>query len=457
MKVLKFGGTSVGTVESLRHVKNIVENISGKSIVVVSALGGITDKLILTANKAAKGDFSYKDEITSMVERHENIINQLVDKNSQSDVAKNIKGLFAELSKILDGISLIGMLPEQVLDVVVSFGERLSSVIVTAIIKGAVRHDSLEFIKTEKWHGKNIVDIAMTNDLINKEFSFDEGVAIVPGFISRDKKNGWITNLGRGGSDYTAALIAAALDADLLEIWTDVDGFMTADPRIVKNAVVIPRLSFTESMELCTFGAKVVYPPTIYPVFHKNIPIKILNTFNYTAPGTLITDTQDIPDYNIKGISPLRNTALFTLKIKKERNDIASLSNRTLNALSKNGIRIFPVNNEHPDNEYSFSVSSNDAEETFSILKEEFAPEISNGDLYEPLLKDSLSSLAVVGADMKKNNDLIIRIENSLRREDIAIIAYSYGNSDTTISFMVEGDKTEKALQIVHNIVFDGI
>ncbi|MDE6298348.1 MAG: aspartate kinase, partial [Muribaculaceae bacterium] len=288
MKVLKFGGTSVGTPESLLNVKKIVESIQSPAIVVVSALGGLTDQLISTARKAAGNNEDYRMDMEAISARHFNIISMVVDEGKRQDTFTSVSALLSDLRRLFEGIFLLRHLPSETLDMVVSFGERMSSVIVAAMISGGKRFDSLKFMKTEEWFGKNIADQQLTTSLIRENFSEDFDKAIVPGFISTDRVTGRITNLGRGGSDFSAALIAAALDAEILEIWTDVDGFMTADPRIIRDAKVVREMTFVESMELCTFGAKVIYPPTIYPVFHKSIPIRILNTFNPSAPGTLV-------------------------------------------------------------------------------------------------------------------------------------------------------------------------
>lgn len=302
MKVLKFGGTSVGTIDSLRNVKSIVEQNDEQTIVVVSALGGLTDRLIATAKKAAEGGDAYYPDFEAMVARHHDIINGMVPAESIREVTAIADTLLGELGNIYKGVSLIKDLSPRSLDIIVSYGERLSSTIISYIIKDAVLMDSRNFIKTLDQFGKHILDNDSTQHLIHQTFdNADYKVAVVPGFISTDANND-ITNLGRGGSDYTAAILAAALDARVLEIWTDVDGFMTADPRIIDNTYVIDHLSFIEAMELCNFGAKVIYPPTIYPVFHKNIPIYIKNTFNPTAPGTCISEQRPAPESkDIKG------------------------------------------------------------------------------------------------------------------------------------------------------------
>ena len=313
MKVMKFGGSSVGSVNSILSVKKIVEAVKEPVIVVVSALGGITDKLIGTSRMASNGDAAYEKEYNEIVNRHIEMVYTVIPAGEKRmALLEKVTGLLNELKDIFQGIYLIRDLSPKTSATIVSYGERLSSIIVATLIEDAEWFDSREFIKTEKKHAKYILDSELTNELVRNAFKKLPKVALVPGFISSDKSTGEITNLGRGGSDYTASIIAAALDADILEIWTDVDGFMTADPRVISSAYVINELSYVEAMELCNFGAKVVYPPTIYPVCHKNIPILIKNTFNPDAPGTIIKET--VTDIKaIKGISSINDTSLITV------------------------------------------------------------------------------------------------------------------------------------------------
>ena len=274
MKVLKFGGTSVGSVESILSLKKIVEQQTQPVVVVVSALGGITDKLIAISRLALKGDESYKTEFDSVVTRHHSMINTVItDETKRTNLLAVVDSLLEELRSIYYGVYLIRDLSLKTSAAIVSYGERLSSNIVATLVEGACWKDSRDFIKTEYKFGKHILDSELTNRLVREAFADLPNITLVPGFISSDKYSGEVTNLGRGGSDYTASIIAAALGAEVLEIWTDVNGFMTADPRVRHSAYTITELSYVEAMELCNFGAKVVYPPTIYPVCVKNIPI----------------------------------------------------------------------------------------------------------------------------------------------------------------------------------------
>lgn len=454
MKVLKFGGTSVGTVESLSHVKMIVESCTEPVIVVVSALGGITDKLINTAQLAAKGDVSYLELYAHIVERHNSVIDGVVPKEKQLDVKSIVNPLLEELGNIYRGVSLIKDLSERTLDIIVSYGERLSSVIISRIIDKAQHYDSRNFIKTEKQFGKHILDNEETQRLIHATFDNNNfEVAIVPGFISSNA-NGDITNLGRGGSDYTAAILAATLDASILEIWTDVDGFMTADPRVINNTYVIDHLSFIEAMELCNFGAKVIYPPTIYPVFHKNIPIRIKNTFNHTAPGTLISEQRPSAEGKaIKGISSINDTCLITVS-GLGMVGIVGINARIFNALAKNGVSVFLVSQASSENNTSFAVKNADADLAVQVLQEEFAAELLSGELSEITPERNLATVAIVGENMKHTTGIAGKLFNTLGRNGISIIACSQGASETNISFVIDLKNLRKALNVIHDSFF---
>lgn len=454
MKVLKFGGTSVGTVESLGSVKKIVDGIPGKAVIVVSALGGLTDKLIATAQMAAKGQPEWKEEMESIRKRHFNIINNVVEPELQHEVKEKVEAQLTGLERNYEGVYLLRSLSDKVLDVIVSFGERMSSVIVAAMVKNGKRYYSPDFVKTEKWYDKNTAAQKLTTSLIEKVFSTmaDEEKAIVPGFISSDINSGEITNLGRGGSDFTGALIAAALDADVLEIWTDVDGFMTADPRIVKEAILIDELTFTESMELCTFGAKVVYPPTIFPVFHKNIPIKILNTFNTKAPGTLIAENNKADDMELKGVTSLKDVSVISITVN-EPSKSPEILRRAYNVLSKQAVRIIPVTNTDPDTILNFAVISSDFTKTKEMLEIEFAPEIMQHKINNPIVKENLAAVAVVGKNMRSKGRLAARIGHSLSRQNIYVEAFST-NSDTTIVYIINQEQCKEALPLIHSLIF---
>lgn len=455
MKVLKFGGTSVGTVESLKNLKSIVDSLQEPAIIVVSALGGLTDKLIATAKDAATGNGDIYQTVDSMAKRHYDIIDSLVPDTQRDYLKQIISEHFEQLNSIYKGVSLIGELPEKILDRIVSFGERMSSLIVSSILKNAEHRDSLNFIKTEKWFNKNIAERQLTETLIKETFQLPISKTIVcGGFISQDKDSGDITNLGRGGSDYTAALIAAALNAEILEIWTDVNGFMTSDPRIIKDAHVIEHMTFIESMELCSFGAKVIYPPTIYPVFHKNIPIRILNTHNPSAPGTLITDsTKNLPE-EVRGVSAVKNSAMITISGSLAAN-VAEINTRSYNAMARNGISIFLVSQPNTENSFSMSMSQIDCDRALQALEEEFAPEIQIGEVTEIIGIKNLAIIAVVRESIKEIKGLGARLVNTLQREGVEVKAISDGASETTVAIVTLDEQANDGLRLIHGACYN--
>lgn len=454
MKVLKFGGTSVGTVASLANVKKIAESATEPIVVVVSALGGLTDRLLAAAEMARHDDKGYRDELKTMTRRHHEIIDNLVPETLRKNVAARIDELLAELQRIYDGVAMIGDLPERTLDQIVSFGERMSSYMIAHIIEGADYYHSPDFIKTEKWFNRNIADSKLTERLITETFGASGfKVAVTGGFISTDRDTGDITNLGRGGSDYTAALIAAALNADVLEIWTDVDGFMTADPRLIADARVIAHLSFIESMELCTMGAKVIYPPTIYPVFHKNIPIRILNTHRPEAPGTWITDGERPGDLPIKGISAVRNTTLVRVDGEQTESAAEEINSRTYNAMAKNGVSLYLVNSRTPGG-FTFAVSATDTGSAIKVLTDEFGPELAKGDLDNIAATYKLATIAIVGDKMKQRPELLPALTGILAENGIKVHATSDGSSATTLAIVVAANRSDDAIRLIHNAIY---
>ncbi|WP_294587924.1 bifunctional aspartate kinase/homoserine dehydrogenase I [uncultured Phocaeicola sp.] len=454
MKVLKFGGTSVGSVNSMLSVKKIVEAIDEKVIVVVSALGGITDKLINTSKMAAMGDAAYEKEMKEIVNRHIEMVYTVIPAGKGREVLLDqVNELLSELKDIFQGIYLIRDLSPKTSATIVSYGERLSSIIVATLIKDAQWFDSRTFIKTEKKHNKHILDSELTSQLVKETFKELPQVALVPGFISSDKNTGEVTNLGRGGSDYTASIIAAALEADILEIWTDVDGFMTADPRVISTAYPIKELSYVEAMELCNFGAKVVYPPTIYPVCHKNIPILIKNTFNPDAPGTIIKQEADHSSKAIKGISSINDTCLITMT-GLGMVGVIGVDHRLFRALAENGISVFLVSQASSENSISIGVRNGEAELACSLLNEEFAKEIEMGEISPMKVEGGLATVAIVGENMKHTPGIAGKLFGTLGRNGINVIACAQGASETNISFVVDGSSLRKTLNVIHDSFF---
>ncbi len=456
MKVLKFGGTSVGSVKSILSLKRIVENEAKRQpvVIVVSALGGITDKLISTAKTALRHDDSWKQEFDDMVDRHHKMIDTIITDNKKRETLFNrVDLLFEQLRSIYFGVFLIHDLSVKTQDAIVSYGERLSSNIVATLIGGAKWIDARDIIKTERKNNKHTLDSELTNRLVKEAFKELPRVAVIPGFISRDRDTDETTNLGRGGSDYTAAIIAAALDADVLEIWTDVDGFMTADPRVIKTAYTISELSYVEAMELCNFGAKVIYPPTIYPVCIKNIPILVKNTFNPESPGTIIKQKTTTDSKPIKGISSIKGTSLITVT-GLSMVGVIGVNRRIFSALAEHGISVFMVSQASSENSTSIGVREEDAQAAASVLNEEFANEIEDGAMFPMHVEDGLATVAIVGENMKHAAGIAGKLFGTLGRSGISVIACAQGASETNISFVVKADFLRKSLNVIHDSFF---
>ena len=454
MKVLKFGGTSVGSVSAILSVKNIVEAEKEPVIVVVSALSGVTDELYNITNLAAKGDQTYLNGFERLVQHHEEIIEGVVLDQNKLLVLEKIRNQFADLANILKGVCLIKDVSTKISDTIVAYGEVLSSYIVANSINQAVHFDSRNFIKSETQFDKHIVDFQTTNQLIASTFANAPQRVVCGGFIATDSNTNAITNLGRGGSDYSAAILASSLNASVLEIWTDVDGFMTADPRIINNAYVIDKLSFIEAMELCNFGAKVIYPPTIFPVFHKNIPVKIKNTFNPQAEGTLISrEKSGEPAKAIKGISSINDTSLITVQ-GLGMVGVIGVNSRIFNSLAKNGISVFLVSQAASENTTSIGVKNADSVLAVDVLQKEFAYEIAQGEINDIFSEDDLATVAIVGDNMKRTPGIAGKLFGTLGRNGINVVACAQGASETNISFVTNRSSLQKALGVIHDSFF---
>jgi aspartokinase/homoserine dehydrogenase 1 len=453
MKVMKFGGTSVGSVKSILSLKKIVEAEQKPVIVVVSALGGITDKLIATSEMAVAGNERYKSEYDAIVKRHHDMIDAIIPVDKQPNLLNTIDGLLEELRSIFHGVYLIHDISPKTSAAIVSYGERLSSNIVSALVRGAKWYDSRKFIKTEWKNNKNLLDSELTTKLVKETFSELPSVALVPGFISTDEHSGETTNLGRGGSDYTASIIAAALDAEQLEIWTDVDGFMTADPRVIHTAYTINELSYVEAMELCNFGAKVIYPPTIYPVCIKNIPILVKNTFNPKGNGTIIKQTIGNDQKPIKGISSISGTSLINVS-GLSMVGVIGVNRRIFTTLADNGISVFMVSQASSENSTSIGVRDEDTEEAIKVLDDEFAKEIEMGAMFPMHAESGLATVAIVGENMKHTPGIAGKLFGTLGRNGISVIACAQGASETNISFVVDGRLLRKSLNVIHDSFF---
>ncbi len=450
MKVLKFGGTSVGSAVNIKKVHEIVSGRQEDVIVVVSALGGITDKILNAAKMAALGSEFYHDEMTVIRQRHLEVVNELFD--GPEEIIAEINPLLQELEQVMMGVTLVSELTPKTLDRLLGMGERLSSLIVSRYF-GCELKDASRFILTDNHFGKAAVDFNETNKRIVESFARFQGVAIVPGFIAKNK-TGEYTTLGRGGSDYTAAIIAAALDAESLEIWTDVDGFMTADPKVIRKAYTIPVLSYTEAMELSNFGAKVIYPPTILPVYKKGIPVHIKNTMRPEEKGTLITKSAaNGSERPIKGISSISRIALLTVQ-GIGMVGVAGISMRLFTALAMEKINVILISQASSENTISIAIEEHMADAAEEAIQNEFAREITLDQINKVVIEKNLSIVAIVGENMKHSTGIAGKLFTTIGRNGINVSAIAQGASEYNISWVVSNDDLRKTLNVVHESFF---
>ena len=454
MKVLKFGGTSVGSVDSIRQIQHIISQQTDDCIVVVSALGGITDQLLRAAHLALENGEEYMEVYQQIRQRHLDMIQTLIENTTvRQMLCHEIERILDELRSILFGVHLIKDLSPKSEAAIVSYGELMSSRIVTAALPGAVRKNSLEFIRTEHKHGQILLNSELTDQLVREAFSPMPHLAVCPGFISRDSQTDEITNLGRGGSDYTASILAATLGADVLEIWTDVNGFMTADPRLIPEAYTIQSLSYVEATELCNFGAKVVYPPTIYPVCAKNIPIRILNTFCPDNAGTIIQAQTEKDARYVCGLSSIRDVAMITVS-GLSMVGVIGVNQRIFGALANAGVSVFLVSQASSENSTTLGVQDKDCDVAVEVLTREFAEEIKVGSMYPMLVQQGLAAVSIVGEKMKNMPGIAGKLFGTLGRNGISVIAFAQGAKETNISFVVPQQQLSKTMNVLHDSFF---
>lgn len=454
MKVLKFGGTSVGSVESIRHIQQIISQQTDDCIVVVSALGGITDQLLKAAHLALEAGEEYMEIYQAIRCRHMDMVNTLItNPTTRQMLCLELEGILDELRSILFGVHLVKDLSNKTEAAIVSYGERMSSRIVTAALPGAVRKNSLHFIRTEHKQDQVLLNTELTEQLIHHAFSPMPHLSVVPGFISRDSQTDEITNLGRGGSDYTASILAATLGAEVLEIWTDVNGFMTADPRLIPNAYTIKSLSYVEASELCHFGAKVVYPPTIYPACAKNIPIRILNTFCPDNAGTIIqTKPEDTTRY-VRGLSSICDVALITVS-GLSMVGVIGVNQRIFSALATAGVSVFLVSQASSENSTTLGIQEKDCDTAVDALTHEFAEEIKVGSMYPMLVQQGLAAVSIVGENMHNMPGIAGKLFGTLGRNGISVIAFAQGAKETNISFVIPAQQLSKTMNVLHDSFF---
>jgi len=458
MLVLKFGGSSVG---SPNGIEKIIEILKGKEhsgkvpVVVVSAFSGVTDALIDMARIASRGE-SYRERLTSLCERHKDCASILKAADKKNAV-KGIETLINELSQILDGISLLGELSSRSMDLVMSFGERLSASLLALVfsVNGieAEYLDTRSLIKTNANYGRAEVLKKETEENIRAFFKGSKKVMqVATGFIG-STVDGHTTTVGRDGSDLTAAIFAAALGAKQLEIYSDVDGILTADPTHVKNAFRIDEISYTEAMEISHFGARVLFPPSVKPALEKGIPILILNTFNPASKGTRIVANAAPGKYPIRGISSISDAVLVRLQ-GSGMVGVAGFSARVFGALARKSISVMLISQSSSEYSICFAVLPEDAQGADAVLKEEFVHEIGSGSIDKPVIEKELSIIAVVGSAMKKTSGISGKFFHALGRNGVNIIAIAQGSSETNISAVISKQDEGKALNAIHDAFF---
>ena len=460
MKVLKFGGTSVANAENIKLVLDIVINKAQdeKLVVVISALSKVTDLLQLAASKAAANYESFKEIIAEIEKKHLETLKQLIPVSEQSGLLSHIKRIINHLETLLDGCYLLGELSPRTSDTILSFGELLSSYIIAEALKQKLKNsiykDSRELIKTNNQFGKAAVNFEISNQLIAEFFaSNDNKIVVIPGFIATSE-DGINTTLGRGGSDYSAAIIAGALNACDLEIWTDVNGMFTANPKIVKQAQPIATISYQEAMELSHFGAKVLYPPTIQPVLRKNIPILIKNTFEPTAEGTLISNTVSAQTNPVKGISHIDNITLITLE-GSGMIGVAGSSKRLFEVLSNENINVIFITQASSEHSICVGILNSDAQTAEVAINKAFQIEIAQNKIDPCIVEQNLCIIALVGENMKNHQGLSGRMFSTLGKNNVNIRAIAQGASERNISVVINERDVKKALNTLHENFFE--
>jgi aspartokinase/homoserine dehydrogenase 1 len=461
MKILKFGGTSVANANNINLVLSIVKktaDTSTKLVVVVSAFSGVTDLLILAASKAASKDNSFKEVVLQIEEKHKKAIEELIITSQQKLVLDAINSDINHLKTLLDGCFLLGELSNRTSDTIMGFGELLSSQIIAKALVQKVHNsgfkDSREMIKTNNHFGKAVVNFELSNQLIKDYFNSNVyRITVVPGFIA-STTDGYSTTLGRGGSDYTAAILAGSLNAELLEIWTDVSGMYTANPKIVKQAQPIETISYQEAMELSHFGAKVLYPPTIQPVLKLNIPIVIKNTFEPEAAGTYISSERNNNENPIKGISHIDNIALLTLE-GPGMIGVSGSSKRLFEVLSNENINVIFITQASSEHSICIGILNEDAKNAQIAIEKAFEIEISQNKIEPCIVEENLCIIALVGENMKNHQGLSGKMFSTLGKNNVNIRAIAQGASERNISAVINKRDVKKALNTLHECFFE--
>jgi len=452
MRILKFGGSTLISVESIKNVKSIIKNQKGEIVIIISAFDNTTDTLLQAAEMASLQNEDFITQINNFKIYISEITDQLFLKDKIQEINSKLNELFKELENILQGVYLLKFLPDNTRDKIVSFGEEIASFIIHKYIGDTILLDAKKIIKTDSIFGKANVDFDLTNTLIQEAFSGLHKTAVIPGFIASNEIDE-TTTLGRGGSDYTASIIAAALDAELLEIWTNVDGFMTADPKIVEKAYPAKNLSYAEALELSHFGAKVLYTPTIQPVYKKKINILIKNAYNPQAEGTIISESPGNGDHKIKGVSSIDNIDLITIH-GPGMAGVKGISGRLFSKLAVNNINIILITQASSEYSISFAIAPFDTEKAIKAIEEEFITEIAFKNEIKVNVEKDLSIVAIVGEKMRHTPGISANLFQSLGRNGINVVGIAQGSSELNISVVIKERSLKKALNVIHEGFF---
>ncbi len=459
MKVLKFGGSSLASAESIRHVSHIIAKDKNRGeirAVVVSASGKSTDQLQSMAQKASVGKDSYQTALSAFQKHHDQLISELLPKSAQVPLRNKFALLSKTLSNLLYGILLVREVSPRTMDYVLSFGERYSALLLTTYLKSRkIKVDSLdarEIIKTDKRFGSARVDKRMTTRMIKEHFTKNKRLQIVTGFIS-SAKGGLTTTLGRGGSDYTTSIIGASLGVDMIEIWTDVDGVLTSDPRKVEKALTIPQMTYAEAVEMSHFGAKVIYPPTMLPALEKRIPINIRNTFNPEHTGTLISGEASQDKRAVKGISSISSLTLLTLH-GSGLFGVPGIAQRLFASLAASRINIILITQGSSENSISLAIEPRHYRAAVKAINTEFEYEMKTGSVNPVKVEAGVSSIAIIGENMRLTPGIAGKMLTALGNNGINVVAIAQGSSELNISVVIAKEHETKALNVLHEAFF---
>lgn len=459
MKVLKFGGTSVGSSDSIKEVINIIADYAKDNVhvaVVSSAMSGVTNKLVQMGNLASESDESYRDILKEIETLHFKTIKQLLAVKNQSHALATVKKLLNELEDLMHGVFLLKELSLRSMDLLLSFGERMSCYIINEYAQqqglATALLDARKIVKTDDRFSKGRVNMELTFNNIRNYFEQNPKIQIVTGFISSTDKNE-TTTLGRGGSDYTASIFGAALEAEEIEIWTDVDGVLTTDPRQVKKAFSLGEMTYEEAMEMSHFGAKVIYPPTLQPAFQKKIPLRIRNTFNRSFPGTEIKSLADTGNFLVKGISSIRDISLVNLQ-GSGMVGVAGVSSRLFGVLASNNINLILITQASSEHSICFAIDPNDGTLARQVIEEEFQREIGSGKIDGVTIEEHMSIVAIIGEGMAHTPGISGKLFNSLGKNGINVAAIAQGSSERNLSIVISQKDITKTLNTIHEGFF---